>query len=112
MVQSKSGRVELAFKGRIVAGDAARGLHEAFILPLGTSNGVPFFLDGSRAMNWERSDLNLAWLMKMKKQEKEDAAKSADQGQAKKRKTTTLEKVKPVAVVTHKLEWRDQFFDC
>ena len=60
MVQSKSGRVDLAFKGRIDAGDAARGLNEASILPLGTSSGVPFFLDGSRAMNWnERLELGM-----------------------------------------------------
>ena len=48
--------------------------------------------------------------MKMNKPEKEDAAKSANQGRAKKRKMTSPEKVKPVAIVTHKLEWRDQFF--
>ena len=50
MVQSKSGRVELAFKGRIVAGDAARGLNEASTLPLGD------FQRGAVFLGWEPGD--------------------------------------------------------
>ena len=111
--QIKEGAVELPFNGRVVTGDSAKGLNESFLLPLGSSNGIDFWLDGSRVANFQRSDMCIAWLVKQKA-EKEAAAegdttdKPAEETPVKKRRKVQKQ-VQPT-IYTHTVQMRPKEF--
>ncbi|CAK0798376.1 unnamed protein product [Prorocentrum cordatum] len=51
--------------GRVVDAIAARSLPRGTLLPLGTSNGLSLFLDGSKLLNPLVSDACIAWMLPM-----------------------------------------------
>ncbi|CAK0865408.1 unnamed protein product [Prorocentrum cordatum] len=105
--QSEPGDVQLNFRGSVVEYEETRGLSESSLLHLGSSNGVSLFLNGSRFQNFERSDFNLAWLVKVSPDKKADDS-SSHAPEVKKRKSNTKE---APPVITHKLAFESVEFD-
>ncbi|CAK0818108.1 unnamed protein product [Prorocentrum cordatum] len=105
--QSEPGDVQLNLRGSVVEYEETRGLSESSLLHLGSSNGVSLFLNGSRFQNFERSDFNLAWLVKVAPDKKADDS-SSHAPEVKKRKSNKKE-VPPV--ITRKLAFESVEFD-
>ncbi|CAK0794384.1 unnamed protein product, partial [Prorocentrum cordatum] len=105
--QSEPGDVQLNFRGSVVEYEETRGLSESSLLHLGSSNGVSLFLNGSRFQNFERSDFNLAWLVKVAPDKKADDS-SSHAPEVKKRKSNKKE---APPVITHKLAFESVEFD-
>jgi hypothetical protein len=98
-------------------------LNEALMLPLGVSNGIAFYVDGSKVCNIDRSDFQLGWCVKTAKPTKEkekeatgDEPASSDamvesqpvkpKGKSAKKAKTTAQKVpKEEPPMTHVMKW-------
>jgi hypothetical protein len=63
----------------VAAGLPGTTFSEHNMLPLGFSNGVALYLDGSRSANFDRSDMNLGWCVKVAKGQGEKPS-SGDKG--------------------------------
>ena len=64
--QTGIGDVSLQLWGKVVEGSKASSIPKQYLLPLGVSNGVALFLDGSRAANYHSTELCLGWLVPQK----------------------------------------------
>jgi hypothetical protein len=109
----------------VAAGMPGTIFSEALMLPLGTSNGVTLYLDGSKYANFERSDVLLGWCVKQHRPPKEKEASPVDHEDpddkptktnkrkaGKKNVKPTVKLVKPSkeVIITHCLAWKDISF--
>ena len=91
------------------------------MLPLGLSNGIAFYVDGSKATNMERSDFQLGWCVKRTKAKKEHEVDATGEEPASKvaseqvkhkgksgkkaKRTTQFQKQKEEPIATHVINW-------
>ena len=108
LIQVSSGDTVFRLFGRIVDEKVAATCNRAYLLPIAKLSGTQLFLDGSKSLNWKRSDCCLGWLIPDHKMKKDDAAdktekvpKGKAKGKAKSKAKLTVKKkaVKKTATI-------------
>ena len=115
MYQKGCAHTVVPFWGRVVFASVARNLSQEMVVPLGVSNGIALFLEGTGVADNKKSTFNAAWMIKPAKaaKKKEEAASPAPKMPkvGKKKKAQLPVEVKEVKeVTTHEMVWETVSF--
>ena len=103
ITQDTVGDVKFKLWGKVVEGYSAASVTKQHLLPLGISDGVALFLDGSHVSNPNRTNACLGWLLQQHAIKNDDEKLDCDAAPAvKKPKKQPKKEPKPI---THKLVW-------